>query len=119
MSQVSRYADGRLVVGWMVCPACGQDVQSIRTYSHDGVRFVCYGCFAASKNTPRFLVRHDSPDHSGCDYFSILDTRTGLVRATWTVGHYAASQAAWLNAHADTQPDTVVDAVELLREAAL
>jgi hypothetical protein len=34
------------------------------------------------------------------EFWSIVDTRDGRVRATWTVVAYAYEQAAWLNAHA-------------------
>jgi len=54
----------------------------------------------------RYIVRDDGPNRYGVDFWSVLDTATGEVRATWTVGHYAVSQCAWLNAHASAQPPT-------------
>lgn len=56
--------------------------------------------------TPRFLVRDDGPNRYGVEFFSVVDTLTGEVRATWTVGYAAVDQCRWLNAHASAQAPT-------------
>lgn len=66
----------------------------------------------------RFVVRNDGPNRYGCEFWSIVDTRNGVARATWTAVGYAYEQALWLNEHSADAPDTAVDAAELAREAA-
>lgn len=66
----------------------------------------------------RYEVRSDGPNRYGVEFWSIVDTENGLARVTWTNVSLAYEQCLWLNAHADRQPETVVDARELAREAA-
>ena len=46
----------------------------------------------------RYIVQADGPNRYGVEFWSIVDTRTSEVRATWTVPSYACEQCDWLNA---------------------
>lgn len=45
----------------------------------------------------QYEVRYDGENRNGVSFWVIVDTRTGDVRATWTVPWAAYEQCAWLN----------------------
>lgn len=61
----------------------------------------------------RYVVRDIGPNRYGWPIWAVIDTRNDRARATWTIAWAAEGQCDWLNAHADTQPETTTDAVEL------
>jgi hypothetical protein len=53
----------------------------------------------------RYTVRNDGPNRCGVEFWSIVDTTTGEVRATWTAVVSAHEQCDWLNAHENRLED--------------